>query len=140
MAQEPLKFKVAPHIVEDLGLNLYTDLARVLVEFVANAYDADSPWAKISVNKTAIDKARRVLKKEYEADVERANGTDPSVEPLETRPLSDDYKIVIEDQGHGMSRDDFGKKFLVTGRRRRKEEPGAKGRSPNGRPLMGRKG
>ncbi len=38
-----LTFKVAPHIVEDLGLNLYTTLARVLVEFVANAYDADSP-------------------------------------------------------------------------------------------------
>ena len=46
-AAEKLKFKVAPHIVEDLGLNLYTTLPRVLVEFVANAYDADSPYADI---------------------------------------------------------------------------------------------
>jgi hypothetical protein len=38
-----LKFRVAAHIVEDLGLNLYTDLPRVLVEYVANAHDADSP-------------------------------------------------------------------------------------------------
>ena len=45
MAQEPLKFIVAPHIVQDLGLNLYTSLPRVLVEFIANAYDADSPYA-----------------------------------------------------------------------------------------------
>lgn len=42
MPTNPLMFKVAPHIVEDLGLNLYTTLPRVLVEFIANAYDADS--------------------------------------------------------------------------------------------------
>ena len=47
MLQDPLKFIVAPHIVQDLGLNLYTSLPRVLVEFVANAYDADSKHAKI---------------------------------------------------------------------------------------------
>jgi hypothetical protein len=55
MADEPaLKFKVAPHIVEDLGLNLYTTLPRVLVEFVANAYDAVSPFARIQYDVAQI--------------------------------------------------------------------------------------
>lgn len=140
MATEALKFKVAPHIVEDLGLNLYTDLSRVLVEFVANSYDADSSIVNICFDKTAIDHARSVLKAEYERDKAAAEATGDRVEPLETRPLPDTQKIIIEDLGHGMSREDLGNKFLVAGRRRRKEEPECRGRSTKGRPLMGRKG
>src|SRR6185295_12756636 len=63
-----------------------------------------------------------------------------TVQPLETRVLPPEHKIVIEDQGHGMTRDDLNNKFLYAGRRRRKEEPDAKGRTPDRRPLMGRKG
>ncbi len=140
MANDPLKFKVAPHIVEDLGLNLYTSLPRVLVEFVANAYDADSPVANISLDKTAIQKARGVLKKQYELEEAQKNGTGEPIEPLATRVLSEELQIVIEDAGHGMSREDLDSKFLFAGRRRRQEEPEARGRSPTGRPLMGRKG
>src|ERR1051325_3436891 len=136
---EPLTFKVAPHIVEDLGLNLYTTLARVLVEFVANAYDADSPYVDLQFDAEKIKKAREVLKKEYE--LEKAKAVDGAiVEPLETRVLPADIRIVIEDRGHGMSRDDLNNKFLFAGRRRRRAEPESKGRSPKGRPLMGRKG
>ena len=139
MADDKLTFKVAPHIVEDLGLNLYTTLPRVLVEFIANAYDADSPCAMITLDKTAIDKARRVLKREYELEKERE--TDKSIPSLDTRTLPEEFKIVIEDAGHGMSRDDLNEKFLFAGRRRRREEPGLHGRSPEKeRPLMGRKG
>jgi len=42
MSAEPLKFKCSATLLQDLGLNLYTSLGKVLVEFVANAYDADS--------------------------------------------------------------------------------------------------
>lgn len=138
-APPPLKFKVAPHLVEDLGLNLYTTLARVLVEFVANAYDADSPHVDLSFDTAKIKKAREVLKKQYELEKAQA-GDGVKVEPLETRVLPPELTIVIEDRGHGMSRTDLDRKFLFAGRRRRKEEPEAKGRSPKGRPLMGRKG
>jgi hypothetical protein len=140
-AQEatPLTFKVAPHIVEDLGLNLYTTLARVLVEFVANAYDADSQHVDLLFDADKIKKAREVLKKEYE--LEKAKAVDGAVvEPLETRVLPSTIVIVVEDRGHGMSRDDLNNKFLFAGRRRRRVEPEANGRSPKGRPLMGRKG
>ena len=138
-AAEPLTFKVAPHLVEDLGLNLYTTLARVLVEFVANAYDADSPYADLIFDHAKIKKAREILKKQYELDKATATSGEV-VEPLETRVLPIENMIVIEDRGHGMSRDDLNKKFLFAGRRRRREEPEANGRSPKGRPIMGRKG
>lgn len=135
----PLKFKVAPHLVEDLGLNLYTTLARVLVEFVANAYDADSPSVDLRLDLDKVKKAREVLKKEFELQKAKAEeGT--AIAPLETRVLPADLCIVIEDRGHGMSRDDLNDKFLFAGRRRRREEPEARGRSPGGRLLMGRKG
>lgn len=135
----PLRFKVAPHIVEDLGLNLYTTLPRVLVEFVANAYDADSPNAQIRLDLQKIKHAREALKLAYSQELERASNR-AAVAPLETRLLPDDITITIEDRGHGMSRDDLDKKFLFAGRRRRHEELEANGRSANGRPLMGRKG
>ena len=138
-APPPLTFKVAPHLVEDLGLNLYTTLARVLVEFVANAYDADSPHVDLRFDAARIKKAREVLRKEYELEKTKAL-PGAKLEPLETRVLPGDITIVIEDRGHGMSRDDLNTKFLFAGRRRRKEEPEAHGRSPKHRPLMGRKG
>lgn len=140
MKKEPLKFIVAPHIVQDLGLNLYTNLPRVLVEFVANAYDADSPYADITMDKDAIDHARKIIRKEYELQKVEAEKTGVPVEPLETRVLSYEHKIIIEDRGHGMSRDEIGEKFLVAGRRRLLQEKELEGRSLNGRPLMGRKG
>ena len=53
-ATSPLKFVVAPHIVQDLGLNLYTTVAKVLVEFVANAYDADAKSVTVHLDKGQI--------------------------------------------------------------------------------------
>jgi hypothetical protein len=135
-----LKFKVAPHIVEDLGLNLYTTLPRVLVEFVANAYDADSPHVNVTLDHEAIRKAREVIKRQYELEKAQQQVQSGPVEPLETRTLPDEYRIVVEDAGFGMSREDLNTKFLFAGRRRRNEEPDTNGRTPKGRPIMGRKG
>lgn len=140
MPPTPLKFIVAPHIVQDLGLNLYTDLPRVLVEFVANAYDADSPFADIRMDINAIADERSSMRLEYRAEKERAKTTGKDVGDLETRTLPANFKIIIEDAGHGMSRADLGSKFLVAGRRRLQEDTASNGRSPEGRPLMGRKG
>ena len=51
--------------------------------------------------------------------------------------VDDDFKkITIEDNGHGMSVEDINEKFLKVAYKRRLEEPV----SPNGRPVMGRKG
>ncbi len=135
---DPLRFQVAPHIVEDLGLNLYTDLPRVLVEFIANAHDADSAFVDIRMDLEAIKRARQVVRKQFELDQAKASAGPLS--PLAGRTLPEDICIVVEDGGCGMSREDLRDKFLVAGRRRRQEEPDTKGRTPANRPLMGRKG
>lgn len=135
----PLRFKVAPHIVEDLGLNLYTSLPRVLVEFIANAYDADSPSARITMDRPRITEARKILKAQWELANDRSTQGGQPVQRLETMTLPEDVSITIEDSGHGMSRDDLNDKFLVAGRRRRSEK-GNSGQTPGGRIVMGRKG
>lgn len=135
---DPLRFQVAPHIVEDLGLNLYTNLPRVLVEFIANAYDADSPFVDLQMDLERIKSERKILKANF--DLEKAKGGNRAIAPLGGRSLPDNIRIVVEDAGFGMSREDLRNKFLIAGRRRRQAEPGAKGRTPGNRLLMGRKG
>ncbi len=139
MPDHPLKFKVAPHIVEDLGLNLYTDLPRVLVEYVANAHDADSPWVDIEMDLERIREERLKLKSDFEQ--EKLEGKDPAeIVPLAERTLPEEVEIVVKDVGCGMSRDELQNKFLIAGRRRRLAEPHLGNRTEGGRPLMGRKG
>lgn len=52
------------------------------------------------------------------------------------QPITPGLSITITDDGHGMSADDCDQKFLVVGREKRKEED----RTPNNRPVIGRKG
>ncbi len=137
-AASPLYFKVAPHIVEDLGLNLYTTLARVLVEFVANAHDADASACKVTLDAPAIDAARQSIARDLNQS--RSTPDTPSGVEAAQRTLPDSLTIVIEDNGHGMSREELGSKFLFAGRRRRLESATPIARSPGGRVLMGRKG
>jgi hypothetical protein len=135
---QPLRFVVAPHIVQDLGINLYTSLSRVLVEFVANAHDADATSITIAMDKAAIDQARRGISAAFRYDVKMFEIEKKPYHPLEERTLPPALQIVIEDNGHGMSRTDLQDKYLHAGRRRREEEKAV--RSPKGRVLMGRKG
>ncbi|HEV8321265.1 MAG TPA: ATP-binding protein [Myxococcota bacterium] len=137
MARVPLKFKVAPHIVEDLGLNLYTSLPRVLVEFVANAYDADSPFVEITLDPIAIERQRKAVKAQFDHEKALGGGDHEPAVPLATRALAEEVQIAIKDAGIGMSRQDLQDKFLVAGRRRRLE--GEK-MTAKGRAIMGRKG
>jgi hypothetical protein len=129
-----LRFTVAPHIVQDLGLNLYTSLPRVLVEFVANAYDADSPTAEIRMDFERIVEARKEMKNQWEIErletelANRKGAITPEVQRLSERTLPEQIEIVIEDRGHGMSRDDLEQKFLVAGRSGPRPHPGERGR------------
>lgn len=52
--------------------------------------------------------------------------------------ITSSSRITIKDSGHGMSRDDIMKKYLIIGRKRRDEENGDK--TVKGRVVMGRKG
>ena len=128
MTERNLEFIVAPHIVQDLGINLYTTLPRVLVEFVANAHDADSPDVDVQIDFDAIQHARDELRKSHAGESGR----------LEDVELPNTCFLKIVDTGHGMSRSEVQNRFLVAGRRRRREDNSM--RSPGRRILMGRKG
>ena len=138
---DALPFRVDPHMLEDLGLNLYSSLSRVLVEFIANAYDADASRATISMDFAQIGRLRADMRQEWkqrEAEaIDTGGQTSPDPVSLEEGLLPDEAFISIQDDGHGMSHDQLRDKFLVAGRRRRLEEGD---RSPGDRVLMGRKG
>ena len=101
MNSRSLYFVVAPHIVQDLGLNLYTTLPRVLAEFVANAHDADSPDVDVRMDFEAIKDAREALRAEGHTEAE----------PLAERELPNHLMLTITDNGHGMSRDEVQARF-----------------------------
>ena len=57
---------------------------------------------------------------------------------LPDKTTNSDFKIVVRDDGHGMSYEEIRKKYLLVGRKRRDEAGGEK--TPSGRRPMGRKG
>jgi hypothetical protein len=122
-----------------LGVNLYTSVAKALVEFVANAHDADAEWANVIFDEDKIKHAREILRADFGLEKAKAGkeGT-PGAQPLAERTLPDEIQVVIEDNGLGMSRSDLENKFLVIGRRRRKGQE--KARTEKQRIIMGRKG
>ena len=143
---EYLFFTFAPHVLEDLGVNLYTSVEKALVEFVANSYDADSRSASISFDEAVIKHAKDTLKANFKLEQSKAadklktsNAAEQLIRPLAERTLPDAVQIVIEDDGDGMTRSDMEHKFLVIGRRRRKGHEKT-ARTKNGRIIMGRKG
>ena len=137
MDTTPLKFKVSPHVVEDLGVNLYTTLSRVLVEYVANAHDADADECRIAMDDGKLRAAMAKVKAAYEAEVAEAD-SNTSPLALGKRTLPESCSIVIEDDGDGMTRDELQENFLLIGRRRRSESGAV--RTAAKRVLMGRKG
>ena len=66
-----------------------------------------------------------------------ANAWDADAENVDVTIDAASGRVVIEDDGHGMSSDDINAKFLRVGRRRRDDEPLT---TKHRRPVMGRKG
>ena len=101
---DPLPFRVDPHMLEDLGLNLYSSLPRVLVEFIANAYDADGSTVDVRIDFALIDKQRRDMRAAWRAELESADGDHTKLQPLEDRLLPSTTTISIHDDGYGMKK------------------------------------
>ena len=88
------------NVLRHLGLSLYSNVAAVLSEVVANSWDADAEHVSIFID-------------------------------------TSDGKVIIQDDGHGMTVEDANRKYLFVGYERRKNE----GRTPKfNRSVMGRKG
>ena len=98
--EHPYQMTLSLNVLRHLGLGLYSNVAAVLSEVVANAWDADAEHVSISID-------------------------------------SDAGRVIIQDDGHGMTVEDANRKYLRVGYERRKEEA----RTPKfERPVMGRKG
>lgn len=94
------RMTVSLNVLRHLGLGLYSNVAAVLSEVVANSWDADAEHVRISIN-------------------------------------APEGRVVIEDDGHGMTVEEANKKYLYVGYERRKDVP----LTPRfRRAVMGRKG
>ena len=100
MSNELYCMQIDLNVLHHLGFNLYSNIAAVLSEAVANAWDADASRINIDIP-------------------------------------SDRSTITISDDGVGMTKDDINIKYLTVGYNRRE---GGNDRTPQGRPVMGRKG
>lgn len=111
------ELRISPTTVDKLGVKLYDKASAAVAELIANAYDADAPWAEVEV---------------------------PLGVALATRSRSGEirergYRIVVRDGGIGMTPEQAQKYFLDVGRDRR-VDPERGALSPGGRRVMGRKG
>ena len=97
---EKYQMTLSLNVLRHLGLGLYSNIAAVLSEAVANAWDADAENVSISID-------------------------------------SQNDRVTIQDDGHGMTVDDANQKYLVVGYERRRTE--ARTLRFN-RSVMGRKG
>lgn len=131
---EEFRFDIASGVLESLGLNMYTSIGKSLSEFVANAHDADAASVEILIPFEDIVRERTILRERAKAEVEE--GTRDKFTVL-VDPLPEAVKIVVRDNGHGMSPADVESKFLIVSRNRRISSL----KSENGlRFVMGRKG
>lgn len=137
-AEFPLKIQGG--MLEALGINMYATIGKCLVEFVANAHDAEATRVDISIPFDAIEEARGKARETAKAQVE-AGDRDPFTILL--TPLPEDLKITISDDGHGMSPEQIEERFLPVNRKRREDAHGEETvlTSESGkRHVMGRKG
>lgn len=128
-------------MLEALGINMYATIGKCLVEFVANAYDAEAGRVAITIPVDRIQAARAGVKADAKEAV-RKRERDPFT--LLLTPLPDDIAIIIEDDGHGMSPGDVEHRFLPINRKRRQDSATREEtvlKSETGlRNVMGRKG
>jgi hypothetical protein len=132
-------------MLKTLGINLYTSIGKVLVEFIANAYDSDATRIEIELPVDRIATERKRLRTELKRRLDNSAPDSVPVSKFDvlSQLLPEDVRVVMKDDGHGMTWQDVKDKFLPVNKLRRAD---AKGRetdlkSESGkRYVMGRKG
>ena len=116
---EAYVMRISRMTVDKLGVRLYDRVSAVVAELVANAYDADAENVTIRVPLSTL-----LAKRNPGSGVIEGYG----------------HVIEVKDDGHGMTRSDANKHFLLVGKDRRKDiNQGSQSRQKK-RPVMGRKG
>lgn len=113
------RFEIAAAVVFRLGEELITDVVQALVELVKNSYDADATWAHVKITTPK-----------------------PGAEAGTPEELGE---ISVEDDGHGMTFNDFERGWLMiadSGKKTMKDSGNTtvRGRTPVGDKGLGRLG
>ena len=111
-----LHFDVHPSVVYQLGESLITDAVQALIELVKNCYDADATYAKVIIDTEGTTDVPGAIYK-------------PS-----------GGRIIVEDDGHGMSLDDIETGWLLISSRKKLNLKQARKTTPGGRIPLGDKG
>ncbi len=109
-------FEVHPSVVFQLGESLISDAVQAIIELVKNCYDADATYAKVVID------------------------TQGSSEVEGSHYASDGGRIIVEDDGHGMSLGDIETGWLTISNRKKRELKLAKKTTHGGRTPLGDKG
>lgn len=109
-------FEVHPSVVYQLGESLISDAVQALIELVKNCYDADATYAKIVIDTQGV------------------------VEVDAAKYPSEGGRIIVEDDGLGMTLDDVEAGWLTISNRKKRELKHAKQTTPGGRTPLGDKG
>lgn len=127
-------------LLDNLGINMYANLGKCLVEFAANAYDGDSPSVEIELDENSILTEREVIRK---AAIKAAKEAGKKRPTFIEDALPNSLTVVIRDNGHGMSPQEVQQKYLPINRNRRKVAGGEETQihtEAGKRFVMGRKG
>lgn len=111
--------RISRMTVDKLGVRLYDRVSAVVAELVANAYDADAENVVVRVPMATL--------------LARKNRDTGKVEGY-------GYTIEVEDDGHGMTREEANAHFLRVGKDRRADPAQGTQSRQKERPVMGRKG
>lgn len=109
-------FEVHPSVVYQLGESLISDAVQALIELVKNCYDADATYAKVVIDTQGV------------------------VEVDGAKYPSEGGRILVEDDGHGMTLEDVEAGWLTISNRKKRELKQAKKTTPGGRTPLGDKG
>jgi signal transduction histidine kinase len=109
-------FEVHPSVVYQLGESLISDAVQALIELVKNCYDADATYAKVVIDTTGT-----------------TDLTGTFYQPLGGR-------IIVEDDGHGMSLEDIDDGWLTISNRKKRDFKLARKLTGRGRTPLGDKG
>ncbi len=138
---EEFNLLVQGGLLDNLGINMYANLGKCLVEFAANAYDSDSPSVEISLDVDGIAASRAMVRAEA---IRKSKASGEKVPSFVEDALDPKLTVQILDRGHGMSPSDIQTKFLPINRNRRRDKSTGKETSvkteAGKRYVMGRKG
>jgi len=128
-SEEELKLKIDAHVVRQLGEELITDPEQAILELVKNSYDADADWCDLEIDTKFTEAIVDYSLDDTADEEERKKNTKTHV-----------GKIIIKDNGDGMTRDQINSGWLTISHSEKREKKRNKEKTKKGRSLTGDKG